>query len=147
MMAAMALENVEVRVEEVTKEDLATVAAGLAAANVRAADLRPEWAWKELAVLARRQGTVVGGAIGRTGWAWLYVGRLWVADDLRGAGLGSELMSALESAARERGCIGAWLDTFSFQARPFYEHLGYRQFGELCDFPPGHSRHFMAKTW
>lgn len=146
-MTDMALDDVEVRVEDVEKEDLDVIVGGLSAANRRAADLHEEWAWEELAVLARRDGEVVGGAVGRTGWAWLYVGRLWVADDLRGKGLGSRLMTVLEVAARGRGCIGAWLDTFSFQARPFYEHLGYRQFGELRDFPPGHSPHFMAKTW
>lgn len=146
MMTAVAHDDVEVRVEEVTRADVDTVVDGLSSSNTGRADLRPEWAWRELAVLARRRGEVVGGAIGRTGWAWLYVGRLWVADELRGAGLGTRLMAMMETAARERGCVGSWLDTFSFQARPFYEAIGYRQFGELVDFPPGHSRHFMSKT-
>jgi GNAT superfamily N-acetyltransferase len=145
-MAGVSTEDVEVQVEELTQADLDTVVQGLSSTNARRADLRPEWAWRELAVLARRRGQVVGGAVGRTGWAWLYVGRLWVADELRGAGLGTRLMTVIESAARERGCIGAWLDTFSFQARPFYESIGYRQFGELGDFPPGHARHFMSKA-
>src|SRR6516165_7091346 len=38
----------------------------------------------------------------------------------------------------------AWLDTFSFQARGFYEKLGYEEFGRL-DYPPGHHRHFLRK--
>jgi len=74
--------------------------------------------------VARRDGDVVGGAVGRTGWAWLYVARLWVAEDLRGAGLGTRLMVEIEAPARERGCVGAWLDTFSFQARPFSSGSG-----------------------
>ena len=141
----MAVDGVEVLVEEITQTDLDTIVDGLGSSNVRRADLRSEWAWEELAVLARRRGELVGGAVGRTGWAWLYVGRLWVTEDLRGMGLGTQLMTAIESAARDRGCVGAWLDTFSFQGRPFYEAAGYRQFGELADFPPGHSRHFLAK--
>lgn len=136
---------IEVSVEDVGREDLETIVEGLVASNAERAELKEEWAWAELGVVARRNGEVVGGAVGRTGWAWLYVGRLWVAKELRGSGLGSRLMAAIESAARERGCVGVWLDTFSFQARPFYESLGYRQFGELRDFPPGHARHFMAK--
>jgi hypothetical protein len=31
------------------------------------------------------------------------------------------------------------LDTFTFQARPFYEARGYRVYGELADFPAGQS--------
>ena len=66
---------------------------------------------------------------------------LWVADDQRGRGYGSQLLTAAETIAVERGCIGAWLGTFDFQARGFYERHGYRVFGELADFPAGH-RHF-----
>jgi hypothetical protein len=49
-----------------------------------------------------------------------------------------------EGRARERGCHSAWLDTFSFQARGFYEKLGYEEFGRL-EYPPDHYRHFMRK--
>jgi len=42
---------------------------------------------------------------------------------------------------------GAFLDTFSFQARPFYERHGYECFGELRDHPPGHSHYFMRKLF
>jgi hypothetical protein len=38
-------------------------------------------------------------------------------------------MDRAEVHARERGCHSAWLDTFSFQARGFYEKLGYDEFG------------------
>lgn len=40
-------------------------------------------------------------------------------------------MKRAELYAVERGCTNAFLDTFSFQARPFYEKLGYRVFGIL----------------
>jgi hypothetical protein len=51
----------------------------------------------------------------------------------------------MEDAARGRGCRAAWLDTYSFQARGFYQGLGYQQSGELRDYPPGHARHFLWK--
>jgi GNAT superfamily N-acetyltransferase len=63
---------------------------------------------------------------------------------LRGKGIGRELMRRAEALARERGCHSAWLDTFSFQSRRFYEKLGYEEFGRL-DYPPDHQRHFMRK--
>ena len=56
-------------------------------------------------------------------------------------------MDAAEAVARERGCIGARLDTYSFQARGFYEKRGYRVVGTIEDCPPGHARHTMAKRF
>jgi ribosomal protein S18 acetylase RimI-like enzyme len=52
-----------------------------------------------------------------------------------------------EQEAIARGCRGAWLDTYSFQARGFYERLGYAVFGILNDYPPGQKRIFCTKSW
>jgi GNAT superfamily N-acetyltransferase len=92
------------------------------------------------------EGRVVGGLWGRTVYDWLFVELLVVPDALRGRGLGSELMKRAEDEALARGCHSAWLDTFEFQARGFYERLGYSCFGELPDFPAGFARYFMKKV-
>ena len=55
-------------------------------------------------------------------------------------------MAEIERVAAQRGCTHAHLDTFSYQARPFYERLGYRVFGVLQNYPSGHQRFFMEKT-
>jgi GNAT superfamily N-acetyltransferase len=68
-----------------------------------------------------------------------------VAAPARGHGFGKELMKRAELYAVERGCTNAFLDTFSFQARPFYEKLGYRVFGTLENHPFGHQHYFMTK--
>lgn len=91
-------------------------------------------------------GNVVGGVLGRFRWGWLYLTSVAVPAELRGQGWGRRLIEATEVAARQRGCRHVWLDTYSFQARPFYEKLGYRVFGELPDHPPGHTRFFMFKA-
>ena len=57
----------------------------------------------------------------------------------------SEIMAMAEQEAIRRGCHGAWLDTFEFQARGFYERIGYECFGELPNYPAGFSRFFMKK--
>jgi GNAT superfamily N-acetyltransferase len=88
---------------------------------------------------------VAGGLWGYTMRGWLFVELLYLPEIARRARLGTRVMAMAEQEARTRGCIGAWLDTFSFQARPFYERLGYRVFGELVDYPPGHRRFFLAK--
>ncbi len=100
-----------------------------------------------LAVLVQDdKGKVLGGLWGSTAWEWLFVHLLWLPERLRGAGLGSDLLRRAEAEARRRGCRSVWLDTFSFQARGFYERLGYSVFGTLEDYPPGHRRFFLRKA-
>ena len=59
--------------------------------------------------------------------------------------LGRRLVTAMEAEATRRGCHSAYLDTFSYQARPFYEKLGYEVFGTLENYPPGHQRFYMRR--
>lgn len=100
---------------------------------------------RELAVFARRDTEIVAGLYGFTLWNWLHIRYLWVAEGLRHQGLGRQLMLAAEQEARIRGCDHAHVDTFSFQAIPFYERLGYSVFGQLEDYPVGHTRTFLQK--
>lgn len=103
--------------------------------------------FREIGVFMRdEQGALVGGVWGYVNWNWLWVGAVWLSASLRGAGHGRQMMETLEQAARERGCRFSHLDTFSFQARPFYEGLGYEVFATLDDYPPGHQRFFMKKA-
>ncbi len=88
---------------------------------------------------------VLGGLLGEIWGGWLHVRYLWVALPARGAGNGTRLVQAAERYAIERGCKGAFLGSFSFQARPFYEKLGYEVFGTLADYPPGHQLFFLRK--
>jgi hypothetical protein len=54
-------------------------------------------------------------------------------------------MASAEKIALERGCVGSWLTTFSFQASGFYEGLGYEVFGRLENSPGENVRIFMRK--
>jgi GNAT superfamily N-acetyltransferase len=77
----------------------------------------------------------------------LHVDFLWVHPERRSDGLGSRLLALAEEEAKARGCRGSWLNTFDFQARPFYERHGYAAFGELGGFGNGQTRIFMSKTF
>ncbi len=90
-------------------------------------------------------GEVRGGLRAISYYGWMFIELLVLDESLRGQGLGTRLMREAEAEARRRGLIGIWLDTFSFQARPFYERLGYRVFGQLDDFPPGGGRFWLSK--
>jgi GNAT superfamily N-acetyltransferase len=95
--------------------------------------------------LKGENGELMGGLLGDIWAAWLHVRTLGIAARARGHGFGKELMKCAETYAVERGCTDSFLDTFSFQARPFYEKLGYRIFGTLESHPTGHQHYFMTK--
>ncbi len=91
------------------------------------------------------EGEILGGALGNIWGDWMYVAYLWVDRALRGKGHATRLMAASEQHAIAKGCSGVFLGTFSFQARPLYEKLGYHVFGEERDHPKGHSHYLMTK--
>ena len=117
---------------------------GLMAFNVERAG--PDH-YRELALAARdHSGQLVGGLYGNTAWRWLFVDLLWVETPFRRQGLGRRLLRAAETAALARGCTHAYLDTFDFQAKPFYEREGYVVYGTQEEYPPGHQRFYLAKA-
>jgi GNAT superfamily N-acetyltransferase len=102
--------------------------------------------FKPLAILLKQpDGAVVGGLYARSGYDWLFIELLAVPEALRGRRVGTELMRRAEAVARERGCVGLRLDTYSFQAPDFYCKLGYEVFGVIDDHPRGHRRLFLRK--
>ncbi|HTW48838.1 MAG TPA: GNAT family N-acetyltransferase [Acidobacteriaceae bacterium] len=99
-----------------------------------------------ISVTHPESGEVLGGLFGATAYGYLHVDMLFVPESLRGSGLGSRLMQQAEDEAVRRGCHGSYLDTFDFQARGFYERIGYAVFGQIDDMPRGHIRFFLRKT-
>jgi ribosomal protein S18 acetylase RimI-like enzyme len=90
---------------------------------------------------------LLGGLWASTAYLYLHIELLYLPEELRRVGLGRQLIAQAEKEALQRGCRGVWLDTFSFQARGFYERLGYTVFGIFDDYPPGHSRFFLRKEF
>jgi GNAT superfamily N-acetyltransferase len=102
--------------------------------------------WSLLLTLIDRNDDFAGGLFGKISSQWLFVDTLWVAEASRGHGQGRELLRAAEEEARKRGCRNAWVDTYSLQARSFYERNGYIVFAELPDYPPGHTRYLLKRS-
>jgi len=88
-------------------------------------------------------GELEGGLQGAFEWDWLHVTHLWAREPRRG--LGRRLMAAAEGLVFERGKRGLFLDTLAFQARPFYEKLGFAVIGTIEGAAGEHARYFMAK--
>ncbi len=129
---------------EPSDSDRETVLAGLRAHNRQHA---PAPGWTPLNLLLRDAGgKVCGGLLGESGWEWLHIHILWVAEAERRRGYGGELLARAEAEARRRGCRGVHLDTHEYQAPDFYQRRGYEVFGVLNDYPRGSRRYFLAKA-
>ncbi|MDO8411159.1 MAG: GNAT family N-acetyltransferase [Phenylobacterium sp.] len=88
---------------------------------------------------------VAGGLWALALWGSFYIGLVVVPEHARGQGFGRELMRQAEDEARRLTCRHMWLDTYAFQARPFYERLGFEVFGQLDGPSPIFPRYFMQK--
>ena len=91
----------------------------------------------DLAIFIRKDGTVVAGI---SGWTWgdcCELQNLWVAPDLRGCGLATQLIAAAEAEAVARGCRQTVHFTYEFQAQALYERNGYELVGRVGEFSIG----------
>jgi GNAT superfamily N-acetyltransferase len=89
---------------------------------------------------------VLGGLWALSLWGSFYVGLVVVPEGHRGRGLGADLMARAEAEAITRGYRGMWLDTYAFQARGFYEGLGFSVFGQIEGPAPMFPRLFHAEV-
>ncbi len=125
-------------------EDLAVISDGLNRFNIQESgtdDRRP------LAVLVRDPQTkrVVGGLTGRTSLGLMFVDLFYLPPELRGTGIGGEVLRRAEEESRRRGCRTGVLYTMKIQAPDFYLRHGWRVFGEIPAARPETNRVFMTK--
>jgi GNAT superfamily N-acetyltransferase len=138
-------EGIEI-VEDAAPEfdDVAAIQRGLHAFNQ---EMGGPYDREPVTLLVRdAEGKTVGGLLGLTFWGWVFIDWLWLSRELRGSGIGAELLRRAEAIARERGCTNAYTDTFSFQAPGFWERCGYAEFGRLDGMPAGHARIWFRKA-
>jgi GNAT superfamily N-acetyltransferase len=100
-----------------------------------------------LACFARLpDGSLIGGAIGRTWGQCSELQQIWVREEHRGQGIGLHLIQLVEAEARRRGCSILYLETFSFQAPKLYERAGFRAACQFSGFPNGIIKYVMQKS-
>ena len=95
--------------------------------------------------LRDKDGKIIGGVQGDLWGRSVHIAAVWVAESQRGKGHGSALMKEVENYAATHGHVLAYVETTSFQARPFYESLAYRVFGELVGIAEGCTMFFLRK--
>ena len=90
-------------------------------------------------------GELMAGLVAETLGNWLEIEYLFVKDDLRGQGIGSQLLQQAESEAKKRNCRFVFLNTYQFQAPAFYQKQGYKEVFTLKDYPYTGQRHYYQK--
>jgi GNAT superfamily N-acetyltransferase len=102
--------------------------------------------YRPLAVFLRDPaGAIIAGLTAFTWGGTLRIVVLWVDENWRGHGYGSQLLAAAEREALTRGCEQAILDTHSFQAPQFYSKRGYTVCGIIQDYPVGYQQFVFQK--
>ena len=90
-------------------------------------------------------GEIMAGLVAETFGNWLEIEYLFVKEDLRGQGVGSQLLQRAESEAKKRNCRSVFVNTYQFQAPAFYEKQSYKEIFTLKDYPYTGQRHYYQK--
>jgi GNAT superfamily N-acetyltransferase len=103
--------------------------------------------WTRLEFIAKDEnGIEIGGILAGLGyWNGLEINILWVKEEYRKKGIGTQILKHAEKIAIEKGAKISMLDTFDFQAEKFYLKNGYKPIGEMKGFPKGHRRIYFSK--
>ena len=90
-------------------------------------------------------GQLMAGLVAETFGNWLEIEYLFVKEELRGQGIGSQLLQQAESEAKKRNCRYVFVNTYQFQAPAFYQKHGYQEVFTLKDYPCTGQRHYYQK--
>ncbi len=88
---------------------------------------------------------IIGGIRATCFWNTLHIELLWLSEESRGMGVGKELMKSAEDFAIQNNCEKVFVETTSWQAKPFYEKAGYNLIASIKDRPKGHTSHYLTK--
>jgi len=138
--------NIEVTTRP-NEKDARTLAQGIIDFNrLQVPDLEPVEEELKFFVFARdASGEIIGGSRAACYWNTLHIELLWLSETCRGEGTGRKIIVNTENFAREKGFEKAFVETTSWQAKPFYEKLGYVHIATLNDRPKGHASHYLVK--
>ena len=123
--------------------DLALLEERLTDAAVGAVGHGPD---REFGIFVRDEnGRVMAGVSGMFWAGCCQVHALWVDEQLRGRGLGRDLMAAAEAEARRQECRLLMGLTYDVLTAHFYDRLGYRTVGTIEDCPAGTTTRWYCK--
>ena len=91
------------------------------------------------------KGELMAGLVAEIFGNWIEIEYLFVKEEFRGQGIGSQLLQQAESEAKKKNCRDAFVNTYQFQAPTFYQKQGYKEVFTLKDYPYTGQRHYYQK--
>lgn len=134
------------KIEPCEKESIKRIVNGINEYNLsKISAISDTWTPLEF-VAIDENGFEVGGILAGLGyWNGLEIKILWVEENYRQRGIGTQILKHVEKIAKEKGAEISMLDTFDFQGEEFYLKNGYNPIGEIKDFPKGQRRIYFSK--
>ena len=127
----------------VTDADRDKISAGLQEYNLTQSEyINPV----DIGIYHKEDGEITAGLFGKTQGNWMEIDCLWVSENLRNQGVGSQLLVAAEQEAIRRNCKYCLLNTYGFQAPYFYIKHGYREVFVLEHLPINGTCHYYVKN-
>ncbi|MFI0430845.1 GNAT family N-acetyltransferase [Mariniflexile sp. HMF6888] len=130
------------------KQDTETISQGIINFNnSKTSDLEPIEKEIKFFVFVRNEfDKIIGGIRAVCFWNTMHIELLWLSEDCRGKGIGKKLIESAENFAKENGYEKVFVETTSWQAKPFYEKVGYSHIATLNGRPKGHASHYLTKN-
>lgn len=127
-------------------EDAAALLKGLVDYNnTKNPELQAEHTTKLFLFVRNTTKDIIGGLRASGYWNTLHIEIVWLDDAHRKQGIGTELMKKAEVFAIEKCYSNIFLDTTSWQAKGFYEKLGYELVATIPDRPKGCATYYFNK--
>lgn len=89
--------------------------------------------------------TVIGGAAYYIAWDWMFIDLFVLEEQYQRKRIGGKLMKQLETLARKENLVGMKVSTLDFQAKGFYEKMGFKVLCEFYDCPRGNTKYELIK--
>lgn len=88
----------------------------------------------------------IGGVLATHWMNTCHIHLLAISTPYRGQGIGSQLLTRVESFAQSRNARFLTVHTQDYQAKTFYERFGYKVFGTIPDMPfEGTTKYYFVK--
>lgn len=91
------------------------------------------------------KANIVGGCSGDILYGQLYLGSLWITEELRHQGYGTKLMNLAENHAKKNFCRIFAVNTMDFEALDFYKKFGFYVEFERHGFDKDSVFYFLRK--
>lgn len=80
---------------------------------------------------------VIGGVVFYNQMDWMFIERSYINPEYRNKKIGTKIFNELEKYCKENQLVGMRLSTWDFQAKGFYEKIGFDLIYQIKDCPRG----------